>query len=93
MDDAFDASLHAGLYGNNKAVVSYRSITIETLPDSIVPDEKEILNRFGNPDNAAVTLPAFKDGKFAMEHGEVVESFAASELPAKQAVLDELLSV
>jgi branched-chain amino acid transport system ATP-binding protein len=28
-----------------------------------------------------------------VEHGEVVESFAAAELPAKQAVLDELLSV
>ena len=28
-----------------------------------------------------------------IEHGEVVESFAAAELPAKQAVLDELLSV
>ncbi|MCV2352830.1 ABC transporter ATP-binding protein [Paucibacter sp. B2R-40] len=28
-----------------------------------------------------------------VEHGEVVESFAASELPAKQAKLDELLSV
>jgi len=28
-----------------------------------------------------------------IEHGEVVESFPASELPAKQSKLDELLSV
>ena len=28
-----------------------------------------------------------------IEHGEVVESFTAAELPAKQALLDELLSV
>ena len=33
------------------------------------------------------------DHFLVIEHGEVVESFAASELPAKQAVLDELLSV
>ena len=33
------------------------------------------------------------DHFLVIEHGEVVESFAAAELPAKQAVLDELLSV
>ena len=33
------------------------------------------------------------DHFIVIEHGEVVESFAAAELPAKQAVLDELLSV
>ena len=33
------------------------------------------------------------DHFIVIEHGEVVESFGAAELPAKQAVLDELLSV
>ena len=33
------------------------------------------------------------DHFLVIEHGEVVESFAAAELPAKQAVLDALLSV
>jgi len=33
------------------------------------------------------------DHFIVVEHGEVVESFAAAELPAKQALLDELLSV
>ncbi|WP_077032663.1 ABC transporter ATP-binding protein [Pelomonas sp. KK5] len=33
------------------------------------------------------------DHFIVIEHGEVVESFTAAELPAKQAVLDELLSV
>ncbi len=33
------------------------------------------------------------DHFIVVEHGEVVESFAAAELPAKQAVLDVLLSV
>jgi branched-chain amino acid transport system ATP-binding protein len=33
------------------------------------------------------------DHFLVVEHGEVVESFAAAELPAKQAKLDELLSV
>ncbi len=60
------------IHGNNKAVVSYRNITIDVLPDMIVPDEKEMLSRFGNPDSAAVTLPAFKDGKFTLEPNEAV---------------------
>jgi len=33
------------------------------------------------------------DHFIVVEHGEVVESFGAAELPAKQALLDELLSV
>jgi branched-chain amino acid transport system ATP-binding protein len=33
------------------------------------------------------------DHFYVIEHGQVVESFAAAELPAKKALLDELLSV
>ena len=67
-----DGLIALQIHGNNKAIISYRNIVIETLPDDLVPEEKEILNRFGNPDGASVTLPAFKDGKFSLEPNEVV---------------------
>ena len=67
-----DGLIALQIHGNNKAVVSYRNITIDVLPDALVPEEKEILSRFGNPDSAGVKLPAFKNGKFSMGDSEVV---------------------
>ncbi|MBX7210080.1 MAG: DUF1080 domain-containing protein [Verrucomicrobiaceae bacterium] len=72
------------IHGNNKAVISYRNITIDVLPDNLVPDEKEVLGRFGNPDNAAVTLPAFKNGKFVMENEDVVVFAGQTNLVREQ---------
>ena len=59
------------IHGKCKAVIAYRNITMEVLADNLVPDEKEVLSRFGNPDNASVTQPAFKDGKFSLADNEV----------------------
>ena len=67
-----DGLIALQIHGNNKAVVSYRHIVIEPLPDTLVPDQKDILSRFGNPENAKVTLPGFKEGKFNLESHEVV---------------------
>jgi glucose/arabinose dehydrogenase/mono/diheme cytochrome c family protein len=60
------------IHGDNKAVVSYRNIVIEALADDVVPVEKEILNRFGNPNSPAVTLPAFNQGQFSIEQNETI---------------------
>lgn len=67
-----DGLIALQIHGNNKAVVSYRKINIEVLPDLLVPDAKDILSRFGDPDSASVTLPAFKDGKFDLQPHEMV---------------------
>lgn len=66
-----DGVIALQIHGNCKAVIAFRNITIDVLPDNLVPEEKEILNRFGNPDNAGVKLPAFKDGKFSIGQDEV----------------------
>lgn len=60
------------IHGNNKAVVSYRNISIETLPELLVPDEKDVLNRFGNPENPKTSYAPFKGGKFVLESNEIV---------------------
>lgn len=61
------------IHGNCKAEIAFRNISIETLPDTLVPDEKQVLNRFGNADAAASAPPAaFKDGRFALYPNEVV---------------------
>jgi len=60
------------IHGNCKAEIAFRNIQIETLPDEIVPGEKEILNRFGAPDAPGVSLTPFKDGKFELTQGEVI---------------------
>ena len=67
-----DGLIALQIHGNNKAVVSYRNIVIETLPDDLVPEEGEILSRFGNPNSPPVSLPAFKDGKFTLEAKETI---------------------
>lgn len=79
-----DGLIALQIHGNNKAVVSYRKITIDVLPDALVPEEKEVLGRFGNPDNAGVKLPAFKDGKFVMGDNEVLVFAGQTNLVREQ---------
>jgi glucose/arabinose dehydrogenase/mono/diheme cytochrome c family protein len=51
------------IHGGCKAVISFRNITIETLPDDIVPDQGQILGRFGNAEMAAGKPAPLSDGK------------------------------
>jgi len=67
-----DGVIALQIHGKSNAVVSYRKISIDALPDDLVPEEREILSRFGDPDSPGVTLPAFGDGRFALEPKEVV---------------------
>ncbi|MFZ4767730.1 MAG: family 16 glycoside hydrolase, partial [Roseimicrobium sp.] len=72
------------IHGNCKAVVSFRNITLEPLPDQLVPDEKTVLSRFGNPEATPVALPAFQGGRFAIAHGEVMVLVGQTNLVREQ---------
>lgn len=89
-----DGLIALQIHGKCKAQVSYRNITIDSLSDAIVPGEKEVLQRFGNPDAPAKPRPPFKDGRFSLEPDEVVV-FAGQEnlvREAKSGTLEALLT-
>ncbi len=72
------------IHGKCKAQISYRNITIEALPDAMVPEEKDVLNRFGNPGAAVAKHEPFKDGKFALEQDEVIVMAGQENLVREQ---------
>lgn len=76
------------IHGKCKAQISFRNITIEALPDAIVPEEKDVLNRFGNPGAETAKHTAFKDGKFALEKDEVIVMAGQENLVREQKVGD-----
>lgn len=80
------------IHGKCKAQISFRNITIETLPDAMVPEEKDVLNRFGDPGANVVKREPFKDGKFALEKDEVIV-FAGQENLVRDQKSGELESV
>ena len=80
------------IHGNCKAQISFRNITIEALPDAMVPEEKTVLNRFGNPGANVVKREPFKDGKFTLEKDEVIV-FVGQENLVRDQKAGELESV
>ncbi len=66
-----DGVIALQIHGNCKAEISYRNITIDALPDSLVPSEPEVLNRFGDGQPGAV-LPPFPGGKFSVGDNETI---------------------
>jgi glucose/arabinose dehydrogenase/mono/diheme cytochrome c family protein len=66
-----DGLIALQIHGNNKAEISYRSISIEVLPDALVPSEPEILGRFGDGKPGAA-IPAWKGGQFSLTTNEVI---------------------
>jgi mono/diheme cytochrome c family protein/glucose/arabinose dehydrogenase len=74
------------IHGKCKAQISFRNITIEALPDAMVPEEKDVLNRFGNPGAAVAQHEAFKDGKFVLEQDEVIVMAGQENLVREQKV-------
>lgn len=72
------------IHGNCKAEIAFRNIVIEEMPDALVPGEKEILNRFGNPDSAHNTVPPFKDGKFSVAPDEILVLAGQTNLVREQ---------
>jgi glucose/arabinose dehydrogenase/mono/diheme cytochrome c family protein len=72
------------IHGQCKAVISFRNIQIEALPDNLVPGAEEILNRFGDSPPAAAAPAAFQNGKFSVTPQEVIVLAGATNLVRTQ---------
>ncbi len=76
------------IHGNCKAVIQFRNLTIEELPESAVPPLPEILRRFGNA-QPALPLPPVQDGKFEILPSETIV-FTGQENMVRQQQSGEL---
>ncbi|MDB6071790.1 MAG: putative rane-bound dehydrogenase protein [Verrucomicrobiales bacterium] len=72
------------IHGQCKAVIAFRNIEIETLPENGVPEPEEILNRFGDAMENATRPTAFVDGKFLTNPGEVIVLTGQTNLVRQQ---------
>ncbi|HAL73120.1 MAG TPA: hypothetical protein DCP71_15250, partial [Verrucomicrobiales bacterium] len=72
------------IHGKCKAEIAFRNIVIDEMPDALVPGQKEILNRFGDPDAAQAPAQPFKDGKFAVQPGEILVMAGQTNLVREQ---------
>lgn len=73
------------IHGKCKAQVSFRNILIEALPDALVPDEKQVLERFGGGESTRVSaLAPFKNGRFAPDTDEVIVFVGQTNLVREQ---------
>ncbi len=79
-----DGLIALQIHGNNEAVISYRNLTIDVLPDALVPEEKEVLSRFGQPGSARAKMPAFTNGKFLPGEREVLVFAGQTNLVREQ---------
>ncbi len=67
-----DGRIALQIHGDCKAVIAFRNITIEPLPDNAVPGPEDILNRFGDSPVPPVAPVPFQKGKFDVTPGEVI---------------------
>jgi len=72
------------IHGNCKAVISFRNLTIDTLPDDITPDQGQILERFGDPAMAAAKPSPWTPGKFEPAENEVIIFAGQTNLAREQ---------
>ncbi len=72
------------IHGKCKAVISYRNITIEELAGDVVPEQSQILQRFGDPAMAGTPPEPFKDGKFELKDNEVIVFAGQTNLVREQ---------
>ena len=83
------------IHGNCKAEVAFRNITIDALPDLLVPDEQQILQRFGEGSPAQIAaLKAFEQNRFAPASQETIVFAGQTNLVREQksGELEALLS-
>ena len=71
------------IHGNCKAEISFRNLSIEELPDPVVPPQGEILSRFGRA-QPSVPLAPFDAGEFSLGEGEVVALVGQENLVREQ---------
>jgi mono/diheme cytochrome c family protein/glucose/arabinose dehydrogenase len=67
-----DGRIGLQIHGDCKAVISYRNIAIETLPNDIPPDQGQIYKRFADPRQPTAPPPPWTDGKFEIAENEVL---------------------
>ncbi|MEA3210524.1 MAG: hypothetical protein QOE70_3581 [Chthoniobacter sp.] len=72
------------IHGNSKAEIGYRNITIDELPDTLVPGPVQILERFGEPERAPAKAAPFVEEKFALGENEVVVFAGQTNLVREQ---------
>ncbi len=88
-----DGVIALQIHGNCKAEISFRNISIEPLPDALVPSEPEILGRFGEG-KPGPPLPGWINGKFALGTNETVVFIGQENFVREQKVgeLESLLA-
>ena len=88
-----DGFIALQIHGNCKAEISFRNISIEPLPDALVPSEPEILGRFGEG-KPSPPLPGWINGKFALGTNETVVFIGQENFVREQKVgeLESLLA-
>lgn len=60
------------IHGDCKAIIYFRNIVIEELAKDLVPEQAEILQRFGEPGVAKSEDEKFSEGKFALKPNELI---------------------
>ena len=66
-----DGLIALQIHGNCKAEISFRAITVEELPDNVLPPQEEILRRFGGAQPSA-PIAAFSNRTFSPVDGDVI---------------------
>lgn len=86
-DETIDASgvIALQIHGNCKAEIAFRNLTIEVLPDSLVPSKAEILGRFGGGRAAPTPMPSWQDAPAVIGDDEVLVFAGQTNLVRHQA--------
>lgn len=79
-----DGVIALQIHGNCKAVIAFRDIKLEVLPDALVPSEQEVLNRFGDSPALKTALAPWQGGKFQMGDKEVIALTGQNNLVREQ---------
>ncbi|WP_038170779.1 PVC-type heme-binding CxxCH protein [Verrucomicrobium sp. BvORR106] len=79
-----DGVIALQIHGNCKAVIAFRDIKLEVLPDTLVPSEQEVLNRFGDLPALNVALAPWQGGKFQIADKEVIALAGQANLVREQ---------
>ncbi len=72
------------IHGDCKAVISYRNLLIEELPDHIVPDQTQILRRFGDPATGEDRPMPWRERVFDLARAETIVFTGQTNLVREQ---------
>jgi glucose/arabinose dehydrogenase/mono/diheme cytochrome c family protein len=72
------------IHGDCKAVISFRKLMLDALPDDITPDQGQIMERFGDPALAKKSPSPWTLGKFEPAKNEVIIFAGQTNLAREQ---------